>query len=380
MNEYGVVIASDQCRSRENDPELTDGGIGYWLRRAVAERARTAKQAVRIAGQFIEKFGYASSGRTYVIADPKEGWMLSAVYGKHWIAQRVPDDKVAVIPNFYTIGSVDLADTLNFLGSSDIIDYAVKNNWYDPDNQKPFHFSKVYSDPETLLHPNNIKRMWRGVNLLSKKEYKLADDFPFAFTPNKNVSVQDLTSILRDHYLNTEFDHTHNLTAGNPHLKNEHTICASHNQYGFVAQLRNGLPKKMGCVLWIALRRPCSQPFIPWYLGLEQIPNGYNTRNYKQALIQHFNPPEWLYQPQDFFSFWSFIIYTKQLDQNYSQMLDTAKSYYKDTERFLFKNQYAFEKKVLAVYKDNPQKADKMLTDYTCKWANKVWERIKSAD
>ncbi|MBU1936927.1 C69 family dipeptidase, partial [bacterium] len=39
INEWGVCIASDACPSREDYPELTDGGISLMLRRLVAQRA-----------------------------------------------------------------------------------------------------------------------------------------------------------------------------------------------------------------------------------------------------------------------------------------------------------------------------------------------------
>ena len=131
MNEWGVTIASDACSSREEEGELTDGGIGYWLRRAMAERAKSAREAVKIGGALVSQFGYASSGRTYCIADTKEAWMLSVVNGKHWVAKRIPDDEVAIIPNYYTITTIDLKDTLNYYGSADLVDYAVKKKWYN---------------------------------------------------------------------------------------------------------------------------------------------------------------------------------------------------------------------------------------------------------
>jgi dipeptidase len=57
MNEKGVVIASNQCKSREDNPSLDGGGIGYWLRRLMAERAGTAREAVITGGKLIEKYG-----------------------------------------------------------------------------------------------------------------------------------------------------------------------------------------------------------------------------------------------------------------------------------------------------------------------------------
>ena len=99
MNEWGVCVGTDACRSREEQTVIDQGRIGYMLRRIVAERAKTAREGVTIAGELLDKLGYASSGRTMAICDAEEGWLLSIVAGKHWVAQRVPDDEVAILPN-----------------------------------------------------------------------------------------------------------------------------------------------------------------------------------------------------------------------------------------------------------------------------------------
>ena len=91
LNENGVLITSNSCSSIERQGEIVDGGIGYNLRKIVAERAQSARNGVEIAGEIISKVGYDASGRTYTIADTEEAWMLSVVRGKHWAAMRIPD-------------------------------------------------------------------------------------------------------------------------------------------------------------------------------------------------------------------------------------------------------------------------------------------------
>ena len=181
FNEYGVIITSDACKSREDKAELTGGGIGYWLRRLIIERAKTAREAVKIGGELVEQIGYASSGRTYSIADANETWMLSVVKGKHWVAQRVADNNVAIIPNYYTITNIDLKDTLNFLASADIIEYAIKRNWYNPKIDGDFNFRKAYSNQKNLQSLGNKARHWITLNALSEKQYGIDDEFPSLF-------------------------------------------------------------------------------------------------------------------------------------------------------------------------------------------------------
>jgi len=65
VNEWGVTVTSDNCPSREDKPEISEGGIGYMLRRLVAERAPTAREGVLLAGRLVERFGYIDSGRQW---------------------------------------------------------------------------------------------------------------------------------------------------------------------------------------------------------------------------------------------------------------------------------------------------------------------------
>jgi dipeptidase len=351
LNEWGVVVASDACPSREEQGTLVGGGIAYWLRHLVAQRARTAREGVKLAGALIEQFGYASSGRTYVIADAQEGWLLAAVRGTHWVAQRVPDDEVAVIPNYYTIGKIDLAD-----------------------RDGAFHFAKSYSPPGQLMHPGNVLRMWRGVNLLADRSYPLEAQFPFAFRPKKRVSVQDLMAVLRDHFEGTELDKSQGYRKGSPHRMGEHTICASSTQFSFVAHLRSWLPTPMGAVLYLAPRRPDVQAFVPWYVGVQDVPPGYAVGDYAAALRDHDAKPSWQGLNVDNNAFFAFMTLAEKVDADFGTRLPKVRGVWDPVENDIFRVQQAFESNWLAVYRESPAKAEKMLTDTTSALALKVWK------
>ena len=116
-NEAGLVICSNGGGSSfdGDDPDeaalgLKDGGVGFLLRRIMAERAKTAREAMEIAAKLLDEYGYFGSARNYTVADKNEAWCLNVVKGHHYVAKRIPDDKVMLISNMLAIRHVDIND------------------------------------------------------------------------------------------------------------------------------------------------------------------------------------------------------------------------------------------------------------------------------
>jgi len=384
LNEEGVVIVSNQCKSREDRPQLTSGGIGFKLRRIIGRQAHTARQAVLLAGQLIDRYGYYSSGRSYCIADPKEAWIVHVVKGKHWIAQKIPSNKVAVIANFYTISNIDLSDKDNYLGSLDIIDYAKKRGWYNPQKEGEFDFARAYSDPSTLKHEENILRQWRATNLLSKKKFNIDQRLPFHFSPHKKIKIIDLFKILRDHYEGTKYDLTNNYKKGSPNSTANRTICDVTTQYSLVAQLREDLPKEIANLAWIAFRRPDSNAFTPWYFSIYAPPPGYYSEKALEALNTHFKKAASYFSHNESFSFFCFQELSNLTDKNYRNRIKYVRKEWQNLENFLLKKQEKKEKEFFYLYKKNRGLARKLITNYVHEMEFRKWflsceliERIK---
>ena len=270
INEHGVVIASDGCPSREDREDLTDGGIGRQLRRIVAQRARTAREGMEFIGDLVERFGYVDSGRTYTVCDSGEAWIVAVVKGRHWVAHRVPDDQVAVVANTYSIHHVDLSDTAVFRGSDDLIEYATDRGWYNSARDGKFDFAKVYASPQARTGEFNTYRQWRGLTLLTSMTVPPPEeiDFPFSVKPGEPVTAPTLFSILRDHYEGTELYH-----GNNRHFRSSVIpICRPETNISQVFQLRGGMPPGIGSLVWTAMWQPCSTPYIPLYLGIDDPP------------------------------------------------------------------------------------------------------------
>ena len=285
VNDHGVVICSDNCSgSKEDAPELTDGGIGYGLRRLVAEEAATARQAIDIAASLLDRYGYAASGRSYHFADKDEIWVLQTMQGKHYAICRVPDDEVALVPNHYTIRQPDPEAP----GYQALVDYAQKRGWYNP-SEGPFDFARACQAPAFRGTVRNMHRHVRGLEILLEQDMSdlldKPDALPFSVRPARPVNVETVKKILRTHYEGTSSDVSEGRT---PHFMENRPICAASTIESSIVTVRHE-PERI--VLRRALGRPCVSPYLPWFFGVASVPNGYGGLDPEEALATHFSVP-----------------------------------------------------------------------------------------
>jgi Dipeptidase len=362
MNEYGVCVASDGCSSRESVDDFTDGGILYDVRVNVAKYATSARHAAELIGEMVEKYGYRGSGRTYVVADPTQGWIVSVVKGRHWVAQRVPDDKVMLIPNYYVIDKVDLSDKDNFLGSADLIDYAIEKGWYDPVKDGEFSFRNAYASPKTIASTNNIDRHKLALNYICGGEYDYSwETMEAMVTPARKVDMKDLKAVLSGHAEDNE-DGTH------PGL-----ICNNSTILCTIFQLRNDLPREVGCIMWAAAGRPCAEAFIPWYLGMSASPAGWQRfKTPAEAYEKHLTDTENMRLNYPEGNYWKCVDHWDAIDGSYAVNIDKRQKEIEKFQNKIEKKQVSFEKKLL---KKNSQKRwARLMNRYTAKWYKKYFK------
>lgn len=365
VNEHGVLITSNACTSRELYGEIKDGGIGYELRRLIALRALSARTGVELAAYLVEKWGYNGSGRTYIIADKNEAWLFAVVRGKNWVARRVPDNHVAFIPNYYTITDVDTTDNDNCLASKDLIKYAIRRGWYNPETDGKFNFAKVYSSERNLTNMSNIGRMWMAVNLLSGMSYKKDDAFPFSFQPRKKIELEDIFNLLSNHYEGTDLDDSKNYTKGSPHENKTQNICASHQQLSFVAELRQNLPFDIGIRIWVAPRRGCVNAYMPIFFGVTEFPSNMAMDNPEIAYELHFKRDQSIYDRTRPMAWWNFVAVAECTDQDFIKRYPERKRIKEDLQKTFAKMAARVEKEYLPIYKKQPQKAAALINDFT---------------
>jgi dipeptidase len=362
INEWGVSIKSDMCPSREDKPEITDGGIGYMLRRLVAERAKTARDGVRLAGRLVERFGYIGSGRTYIICDPDEGWLFSVVNGKHWLAKRVPDDQVAMIANTYTIHQVDLSDKDNFLASDDIIEYAISRGWYSPKKDGQFDFAAAYADADAASNLYNFGRHWAGLRYITDEAIPLGPDLPFSVVPRRKVGVADIMQIMRDHHEGTSLQSS--TPAKSPH-ESGRPICVHRTQTSFIVQLRGNMPLDIGIVYWTCLASPCSSTFIPFHFGIDAFPAGFSSKSEKPSMTfynERINSP---FRADPFEAFWTFSHFRSNVDSAYRSKIVKVNVLCRKVEKNALALQEPIEEAARSIYPEDKTTAMRILANYS---------------
>ncbi len=269
VNSYGVAVVSNACASRVKGQR---DGISYFLRRLAVERASSAREAVRRAGELIEKYGYPE-GRTLTFVDPKEGWLMHILGGKHWLAWRVPDDAVALLANNFTAGEVDLRDRENLMHSKGFLSFAVKKGYLKKGEFK-FHFSRTFSVNYSKKY--NAGRWLSAYKILTGRDYADAPPFPPYIKLTYKVGPRKIFEVLRQRP-QTGLDL--------PSLFSIRSVCYYTTKHSFVLSVGGVEPGKI--LLWFSPARPDASPYIPIFFSARKLFPPWKG-SHSEILRQHF--------------------------------------------------------------------------------------------
>lgn len=251
MNEHQVAARDIWSPSREELVEMTprpQRGPQYSdLSRIAMERARTAREAVEIVGGLIDEYGYSTyGGNSHMFADPNECWVLINFAGGKglWVAERIGPDGIRVAyPGYIEEIPENYQEDPNWMGSANLISFAVEQGWYDPESGEPFNVHEVYGKQGVPAREPRAKFM----------SQKQIEEELRAMAP---VSIDDMMTLVRDHRITDD-------EAG----------------YGQVAELRKGVPSDLA-LLWVAPTGSVTAPFIPWRIGVQDVPPEFGQHRY----------------------------------------------------------------------------------------------------
>ena len=126
MNEHQLAIGETTFGGRSELSSQSGAIMDYGsLIYVTLQRAKTAREAVKVMTDLADTYGYYSSGESFSIADPEEVWILEMIgkgegeKGAVWVAVRVPDGYISGHANQARITTFPLNDTQNCMYSKD---------------------------------------------------------------------------------------------------------------------------------------------------------------------------------------------------------------------------------------------------------------------
>jgi dipeptidase len=392
INEHQVAIGETTFSGR---PELgkPNGVLDYGSLMYIAlERARTAREAVRVITGLVAEHGYASTGESLSISDPTEAWLLELIgkgegrKGAVWVARRVPDGYLTAHANAARIRTFPLNDK-DTLYAPDVITFAREKGWFKGADAT-FSFADAYDPADFGKRRFCDARVWsvfrRAAPSAALPESAILGDpaappLPLWVKADRKLGAQDVMTLMRDHFEGTSLDMTRDVGAGpwalpyrwrpltfkvdGKEYLNERAISTQQTGFSFVAQSRAWLPGPIGGVLWFGVDDTASTVYVPLYAGLREAPRPFAVGT---GDFQHFTWDS---------AFWTFNAVSNFTYSRYADMIVDVRQAQGELEGSFAARQADIDQAALQLWKSSPEQARAYLTDYSSRASEQVMER-----
>ncbi|WNU94131.1 C69 family dipeptidase [Streptococcus sp. DTU_2020_1000888_1_SI_GRL_NUU_041A] len=298
FNEEGVSISATVSASANDDiqkvdPYVKDGIAESALTSVILPHVKTAKEGVELLAKIVREKG-AAEGNIVTIADKTGVWYMEILSGHQYAAIKFPDDKYAVFPNTFFLGSVDKNDTENTILSADLEKIAQDAGTYKEINGS-FHVAQSYNPP---LAEADRSRVWSGIKALDPNADVQYDDeyFELMHSTSDKLSLRDAMNLQRNRLEGTDFKPQDQMeldgkgipdkTKADPVYK--YPISNPNVMEAHIFQLKDNLPANTGGgILWLAMGSPRNAPYLPYYGNIS------NTSQPYQEMSTAYNENSW---------------------------------------------------------------------------------------
>jgi dipeptidase len=399
MNEHQVAIGETTFTGRE-ELHTPNGFIDYGnMMYITLQRAKTAREAIKIMTGLAAEYGYKRTGESFSIADKNEIWILEFIgkgeYGKGgvWAAARVPDGYIAAHANQSRIRQINFKDPENWMWSEDVVDFARERGWFDG-KDKDFSFADTYGPPDPVSLLLCEGRVWSVYNRAAPSQefsadywrcVKGAEPYPLFIKPDKKISLQDMFWLVRDHFHDTPFYTGEGFAAGpykNPYRWRslfftldddkeetqyswERTISQSQTGFSFISQSRDWLPDHIGGLFWYGVDDTYSNAYMPLYMGMTEPPESLITGS--------------VYQFEWESAFWVFNLVANYAYGLYSFIIEDIKVVQKEIEDRSYSLTKAVDAAALHLYETDKELMLQYLTEFSvnnAEYTVQIWREL----
>jgi dipeptidase len=419
MNEHQLAIGETTYGGIETLVDTTaivDYGSLIYL---TLQRAKNAREAIKVMSDLVSEYGYASEGESFSIADPNEAWIFEIIgkgvnnKGAVWVARRIPDgfisghanqSRIQTFPlstgkkNSIAITSKELGrisdPNIECVYAYDVIEFARSKNLFKG-NDAEFSFSDTYN-PITFSGARFCEaRVWsffKSVNNDMNQYFDyisghdLSKRMPLWIKPDHKISNHDMMNFMRDHLEGTPLDMRKDIGAGPfglpyrwrplewkvsgtenaPQYCNERTVATQQTGFVFVAECRNWLPDPIGGIFWFGVDDAATTVFTPMYCGITAIPECFKVGNGDMLT----------YSPTS--AFWLFNLVANFCYTRYDLMSADAQKLQKKLELRYISQTDSIDADVLKLSASDMNHAREYLTNYSGTMAQNTFNQWKT--
>ena len=395
MNEHQLAITESTFGGRR---ELRDtaGIMDYGsLIYITLQRAKTAREAIKVMTDLVAEYGYYSGGETFSIADKHEAWVMEMVgkgpgrKGAIWVAIRIPDDCISAHANQSRIQQIPFDDKENCLYAPDVVSFA-REKGYFKGKDADFSFQQAYCPYDFGALRGCEARVWSFFRQYDPAMDQYTDfikgdptkqPMPLYIKPNRKLSVQDVQQGMRNHYEGTDLDMTKDAGAGpykvpyrwrpmtfkvdGVEYTNERAIATQQTGFVIVPQMREWLPDAIGGILWFGVDDADMAVFNPVYASSVRVPECYRVGN---GDLLNFS---WTS------AFWMRNWVANMAYNKYSFMIQDIRKVQQELENHYQEVIPAIDKAAQELYAKDPKEAVEFLTWFSTSTADNATARWK---
>ena len=419
MNEHQLAIGETTYGGLETFLDTTaivDYGSLIYL---TLQRAKNAREAIKVMSDLVSQYGYASEGESFSIADPNEAWIFEIIgkgsnnRGAAWVARRIPDGyvsghanqaRIQTFPlstgkkNSIAITSKELSrisdPVVECVYAFDVIDFARSKNLFKG-NDAEFSFSDTYNPISFSGARFCEARVWsffKSVNSDMNQYFNyisghdLSKRMPLWIKPDRKISDYDMMNFMRDHLEGTPLDMRKDIGAGPfglpyrwrplewktpgvenaPQYCNERTAATQQTGFVFVAECRNWLPDPVGGIFWFGVDDAATAVFTPMYCGITAVPECFRVGNGDMLT----------YSPTS--AFWLFNQVANFCYTRYDLISADAQKIQKQLETNFIAKTDSIDAEALKLSAKDINLAEEYLTAYSGKMAQNTFNKWKS--
>ncbi len=414
MNEYQVAIGETTYGGVEelhaNPGAKMDYGSLIYI---TLQRAKTAREAIKIMSELVNDYGFDSHGESFSISDPNEVWIMEMIskgefeVGAVWVALKIPDGYVSAHANQARIRTFNMKDKKKSIPFSkrkkldnpnvdcyyadDVVSFAKKHGFYKGED-KDFSFSDTYAPVDFGGARFCEMRVWSFFrnfrdDMDQYTEYVAGHDLknrmPLWVKPNKKISTLDMFKFMGDHLEGSKFDMGADIGAGpfhNPYrwrpltwevggekYCNERATATQQTGFVFVAQARSWMPNDLGGIIWFAVDDAASTVFVPIYTVSTKAPKSYAVGT-GDLMTFTLDAAFWVYNMVSNFAYTRYDVIHPEIVKKQDEL----------EKKFMLEVKDQDEKAQAIYKKEGRAKAVKYLTDYSTSTADKTTNEWKN--